>query len=149
MTIRKGVKEDFEEYYKLKKEEEKDYSQIIQEKIPSLSKKEYKKDFDEIFSSRKNILLVMEENKKLLGFLYGTKQGNKRNIKSYIEVLFVSKDGRRKGIASSLIKEFIKILKQGKIKKIQLSVNTKNIGAIKLYEKLGFEIFKHEMRKKI
>jgi len=149
MNIRKATKEDFENYYKLKKEEEKDYSQIIQEKIPSLSKKEYKKDFDEIFSSRKNILLVMEENKRLIGFLYGTKQGNKKNIKGYIEVLFVSKDGRRKGVASSLIKEFIKILKQRNIKKIQLSVNTKNIGAIKLYEKLGFEIFKHEMRKKI
>ncbi len=147
MIIRKAKKEDFDEYYKLKKEEEKDYSQIIQEEIPSLSKKEYKKDFNGIFSSKNSVLLVAEENKRLIGFLYGTLKEYKSNRISDMEVLFISKKFRRKGIARSLIKEFIKILKNKKYKKIQLSVNTKNIGAIKLYEKLGFTIFKYEMRK--
>ncbi len=45
-----------------------------------------------------------------------------------------------------MIKEFIKILKHGIYKEVQLSVNTKNFDAISLYKKFGFEIFKYEMR---
>ena len=145
MQIRKAKKDDFDGYYKLKKEEEKGYSQLIQGRI---SKKEYKKDFDGIFSSIKNILLVMEENNKLIGFLYG-QQINKKEKKGCIQVIFVSKRFRKKGVAGSLITGFIKIIKQKSYKKIQLSVDAKNIGAIRLYRNFGFKILKHEIIKKL
>ena len=90
MIIRKAKKRDFEAYYKLKKEEEKEYHQIINEKVPFLSKKEYKKDFDNIFSSNKNLLIVIEENLLLAGFLYGQMQGRKEKGKGNIEVIFIS-----------------------------------------------------------
>jgi len=149
MNLRKAKKKDFGEYLKLKREEEKEYSQIIREKIPHLSKKEYTKDFNDIFSSKNNILLVAEENKKVAGFLYGTFQGKKNKGKGYIEVIFVSKKHRNCGIASNLIKDFIKSTKNKGYHKIQLSVNIKNINALKLYEELGFKIFKYELKKKI
>jgi len=149
MNLRKAKKEDFDEYLKLKREEEKEYSQIIQEKIPHLSKKECKKDFNEIFSSKNNILMAAEENKKLTGFLYGTFQGKKNTGKGYIEVIFVSKKHRNCGVGSNLIYEFIHIAKEKGYHKIQLSVNIHNITALKLYEEIGFKIFKYELKKKI
>ena len=147
MKLRKADKKDFEGYYKLKKEEEIDYSKIIHKKIPSLSKKEYKKDFDKILSSKKNTLIFTEENRFLAGFLYGTTYGNKKEGRGYVEVLFISRKFRRKGIASLLINRFITILKQKGYKRIQLSVNTQNKGAIKLYEKLGFKLHHYELKK--
>ncbi len=149
MRIRKAKREDFEDYYKLKKEEEKEYPEIIQEKVPTLSKREYKKDFDEIFSSRNNLLIIIEEKESMVGFLYGRMYRSRKNSKGYIEVIFISKEFRRKGLARNLIRRFTEILKGKRYNKIQLSVNQKNIGAVKLYKRLGFKILKYEMEKSL
>lgn len=146
MKIRKCKKKDFKGYLKLKREEEKDYSEIIREKIPHISDKECKKDFNEILSSKQSILLVAEQGDLLAGFLFGSlskyKTGN-------LEIIFVSKNFRRKGIAIKLINSLLKILRSKKCKKIRLEANLKNKNAIRLYQKLGFKPFKFVMQKEL
>lgn len=147
MKIRKAKKEDFEEYLKLKRAEEKDYSEIIGKKIIKPKDNILKREFNEALKSKKHLVLVVEKDKHLMGYLHGTYFSNPYDKGGYVEDIFVTNNFRRKGVASKLIKEFVKILKDKKYKKIRLSVNTKNIGAIRLYKKLGFETSHYSLRK--
>jgi ribosomal protein S18 acetylase RimI-like enzyme len=145
--IRKAKRDDFEEYLKLKRQEEKDYSKIIGRKITYPKDNVLKKEFNKALSSKKHLILVEEENKILIGYLHGTYFSNPYSKGGNVEDVFVLKEFRRKGIAKSMIAYFIKLLKNKGYKKIQLSVNTKNVHAIKLYEKLGFEVFHWDLKK--
>ena len=91
-------------------------------------------------SKIKPILLVAEENKQIVGFIwahfiqygffkYGT-----------IDELFVKKESRGKGIGSSLLKKAIKKLQNLKAKIILVGTEKENKEAIKLYKKVGFEL---------
>lgn len=136
MIIRRAKKADFEDYFKMKKQEEKDYSVIIGEKV-RYPRPFVKKTFNKAVSSRLKAILVAEEEKKLIGYLdveFYTKPK-----KGYIEDLFVYKEYRNRGIATKLISEFKKILKEKKYKYMTLEVNIKNKNAQKLYGKLGFK----------
>jgi len=147
IEIRKARKEDFDEYLKLKREEKKDYSKIVCKKITYPKDKILKKEFNDALVFKKHLILVVEEDKKLIGYLHGTYFSNPYSKGGYVEDIFVLKEFRKRGIAKNLINKFIKILKNKGYKKIQLSVNPKNIGAIKLYKNLGFEIFHFDLRK--
>jgi len=147
MKIIKAKKEDFEDYLRLKRLEEKDYSKIIKKKITYPKDNLIKKEFNEALKSRKHLILFVKEDKKIIGYLHSTFFSNPYSKGGYVEDIFIIKEFRRKGIAKKLINEFIKILKEKGYKKIHLSVNTKNIGAIKLYEKLGFEIYHYDLKK--
>jgi ribosomal protein S18 acetylase RimI-like enzyme len=59
------------------------------------------------------------------------------------------KEYRRRGCGGELINEFVNFLKKKKIKELELSVNPRNENAIRLYAKMGFEIAKYQMRKKL
>ena len=57
-----------------------------------------------------------------------------------IVTLGVVSDFRRQGIASKLIRHVITLAKKDSaIARIRLDVHKKNVAAIKLYEKLGFQ----------
>lgn len=56
----------------------------------------------------------------------------------WIEELFIEEEFRSKGIGKEFF-EFIKSEFAGKIKRIRLEVGEDNLGAIRLYERLGFE----------
>lgn len=53
--------------------------------------------------------------------------------------IVVRKDKRKEGIGSKLLQEILEIAKGWKAQSITLEVNEKNIPAIKLYQKFGFE----------
>jgi ribosomal-protein-alanine acetyltransferase len=90
--------------------------------------------FYEIFP---NGFWICEKNYKIIGFIIGIKT----NIKiARILMLSVKKEHRRQGIASYLLKNFIKEISTINIKQIELEVKRKNISAIKFYQKNGFEI---------
>ena len=72
---------------------------------------------------------------------------NINNRGGYVEDIFITKDFRRRGLATKLLKEFIHVLNKKGYKKIHLSVNVKNSKAIKLYKKLGFELYHYDLRK--
>ena len=147
MKIRQAKNSDFNEYLKLKREEEKDYSEFIGKKIPHPKDTVLKKEFKEALSSKNHVILVIERNNRLIGYIHGMYYTNPYSKWGYVEDIFVLKDFRRKGIATALVKEFIKILKKKGYNKLRLSVNTKNFRAIKFYKKLGFEISHYDMKK--
>ncbi len=149
MKIKKATKKDFKEYLKMKREEEKDLSKRAGRKINYPKNSILKKQFKKSLFSKKDLILVVEENNKLIGYIHGSYFKNPYELGGYVEDIFVLKEFRRRGIAKGLINEFIKILKKKKYRIIQLSVNVKNKNAIKLYEKLGFWIYHYDFRKEI
>lgn len=91
-------------------------------------------------SKIKPILLVAEENKKAVGFIwahfiqygffkYGT-----------IDEFFVRKESRGKGIGGKLIKKVVKKFQKTNAKIILVGTEKENKEAIRLYKKLGFEL---------
>jgi len=99
--------------------------------------------------SKKSILLVDEERGIIVGFLYGTFFKNLYDSGGFIEVIYVEKDHRRKGVATELMREFTKIVKKKRLKKIQLSVNVKNVEAFEFYKKIGYELHHYDMKKEL
>nr|WP_292381544.1 GNAT family N-acetyltransferase [Methanosarcina sp. UBA289] len=59
--------------------------------------------------------------------------------KSVIYSIRIDKNYRRKNYGEKLLKESIKEMKLNGISSILLYVNTKNLPAIRLYEKMGFK----------
>ena len=59
-------------------------------------------------------------------------------LAAWIEELFVEEEFRSKGIAKEFF-EFLKSEFAGRIRRIRLEVGEDNLGAIRLYERLGFE----------
>jgi len=145
MVIRNAKKGDLNEYYKLRSNATKEYSNIIKEPVTEESFNNIKKDFNKYVSSKKLVLLVFEECGEIVAYLNGS------ITESYatIDYLFVDKGHRRKGIGESLTLEFINLLKSKKIKTCRLKVNLKNNVAIKCYGKLGFSISNYEMKKSL
>jgi len=148
MKIRKARKEDLNQYLELVRKSNNEYSKIIGEKI-KFTDKQIKKDFTEFIESKNKIILIVEENKHIIGYLVASFFTSSYQKIAHIDFLFLSKDYRGNGIAKSLIREFIRILKNKKIKKIRLGVNIKNKPAIKFYKKLNFELKQYEMEKKL
>lgn len=140
MIMRNAVKKDFDEYLSLKK-------QVV--KKMNINNSEIKKEFDFIlrYPNKNRIILVSEQANKINGYLVGTFLMHAFQKIGYIDDLFVKKEFRRKRVATSLIKEFMKIAEKRNLKRIRLGVAVKNKNAIKLYQKLGFKITHYEMQK--
>lgn len=84
----------------------------------------------------------VREDKKLIGFI-GVSLGLDF---ADIESVYTDKEYRRKGIAEKLILTALDFIEQNGINKTLLEVKESNLGAIKLYEKVGFT--KISVRKK-
>lgn len=84
--------------------------------------------------------IVAKQNKKILGFAGIIDTYDQMEITNIV----VRKDYRSQGIGNLLLKELINLSKDKNV--IYLEVNSKNINAIKLYEKNGFK--KCGLRKK-
>lgn len=144
--IRRAKKSDLKQYVKLRKINLKEYSKIIGKK-PKIISKQIEKEFKDSFSPKRFILIAEEELIK--GYLIGTLMTTPYTKKGYIDDIFVLQNLRQNNIGSSLIKEFIKMLKKRGIRKFRLGVNLKNEKALKLYKKLGFKITHYEMEKNV
>jgi ribosomal-protein-alanine N-acetyltransferase len=57
----------------------------------------------------------------------------------FIHSFYVDMPYRKKGIGSLLLRKSIEILKEEKIKNIELTVDPKNMGALRLYESFNFK----------
>ena len=105
--------------------------------------KEYKDGFKRkvLISSFNNpnfFVFGIYDNLSLIGtvsFSYQFEQGD-------IESVFVLKEYRKKGVASSLLSFSIDYLKDKVVNKIFLEVREGNIPAISLYKKFGFKSIK-------
>ena len=145
MKVRNAKKEDFKSYLEIKKESLKEYSKIAGCKI-NLTDNQIKKELIESINNPKRFLLIIED-REVVGYLIGSIIISGHEPYGYIDDVFIYKKFRGKSLGTSLIKEFIKVLKQKKIKKLRLGVNIKNKKAIGLYKNLGFKIKHYEMDK--
>jgi len=141
--IRKAKKEDLKSFIKLRKE----YINIINKENKINEKIEDNKiirEFKSFFENNKIILLV-EIDSTLVGFISGTIFKNVWRKGGYIDDIYIDKKFRRKGIATQLIKEFLNTLIKRKIKTCQLGVSKNNKKAINLYKKINFKLVHYEM----
>ena len=105
--------------------------------------------FKNIIKNTNNYLLCYEENNTIKGYIF-LKEIKDDNKNGYlIDGLYVLKEYRNNKIASSLIEESFKILKEKKIDFIDINVLSDNLVAINLYRKFGFQDFRITMRKTI
>lgn len=148
MKIRKARKEDLAQYLKLVRKSHNEYTKIIDKKI-KFTDTQIKKDFLEFTTSKDKIILIVEKDGLILGYLVASFFTSSYQKIGYIDFLFILNKFRRKGIAKNLVKEFNIILKKKKIKKCKLGVNIKNKTAINFYKDLGFKINHHDMEKKL
>ena len=148
MIIRKVKKEDFNQYKVLRKDGLEDYQRFADDKL-KISSKQIKDEFEEIFSNKKRILFVIEENKEIKAYVIGSLLKNTYQCSTYIDDIFVRKDAREKGFGKLLMNEFTKWSKSKKATKIRLGVKINNKKAISLYKKFGFDIKHYEMEKDI
>jgi len=148
MVIRKVKKEDFEQYKLLRKEGLEDYQKLAEEKL-KISSKQIKEEFEGIFSNKKRIMFVIEENQEIKSYIIGSLLKNSYQCNTYVDDIFVRKNARKKGFGKLLMNEFTKWSKSKKATKIRLGVRMNNRKAISLYKKIGFDIKHYEMEKTI
>jgi len=149
IKIRKATKNDLDKIINLKKEWDKEFNGITGTN-EKLNISEVKKEFYESLNPAKGVLLVIEENGIIEGYLQGDFLTHvPSNKRGYIGDIFVKKEFRKRNLATKLINEFTKIVKNKKFKSVQLHVNIKNKRAYGLYQKTGFEMTDYKMEKKI
>jgi len=96
-------------------------------------------------------LLIAKNNDKIVGFAYWSIPRNhplqvSKNV-GVLNDVYVSPKFRGKGIGTRLVHECMKRLEMRGVDAVRLSVLSENKTATKLYEKLGFRIYRHEMMK--
>ena len=119
--------------------DEKKYDDNINENCAVKSYYEY------IIPKEQNIILVAESSNTIVGYLYGyiINDGDTSiNNVAKIDALFIEEDYRHLGIATSLINEFKKIIKEDNVKYIEVNVCNNNIEAINTYKNNGFNEIK-------
>lgn len=132
MKIRKAKKKDIEKLVNLDREANKE----IKWWIP------LKKKYFLNFLKTKNCLYVAEEGKKIIGY-----QSARREKKILVlEDIYIKKEFRNKGIATSLIKEVIFNNKKSNVKQIQFNCPER---LRKFYERLGFKVSSLVMKKEL
>lgn len=93
----------------------------------------------DLFSYWPEGFLVLENNGRIESFIAGVPI-NRHHRR--ILMLVTHKDSRRKGYATILLREFIRLCALEGVRLITLEVRTSNVGAINLYRKMGFEVVK-------
>jgi len=96
-------------------------------------------------SKIKPIFLVAEENKKVVGFVWAHLIQYGLFKYGTIDEFFVKKEFRGEGVGSNLLKKSIKKLEKLNPKIILVGTEKENKEAIKLYQKVGFELGKRSL----
>lgn len=95
--------------------------------------------FKNIITDKEKILLCYEEDNIVKGYLF-LKPNYHNNKKGYlIDGLFVLEEYRNKGIATSLLEEAFRIVKENNVNFVDINVLEGNTNAIELYHSLGFK----------
>ncbi len=148
MKVRKANKKDVKEYTKLVKKSNQEYQKIVGKKI-KFTEKQIKKDFNEFTKSKNKMILLANGEDKLAGYLAASIFINSYRKIGYIDNIFIDDNHRKKGIATKLFDEFVKILRKRKIRKIKLGVNIRNKRAIGFWKNLGFKTYHYDMEKEL
>lgn len=98
-----------------------------------------KQDLDELAAKfiDKATLCYTEENGEITALVAGYTE-NVTNDMAYISVVATLPEKQGKGLASGLVAEFISRARSKNLKSVHLYTDRSNVGAIKMYCKLGF-----------
>ena len=98
---------------------------------------ELKKDLINVLKSREKIILVIEVDNIIIGYVKF-----KYNIKTtrsiWIDEIIIDKDYQKKGYGKMLITEVTKFAEKNNYQRIELNCWSFNKDALKFYEKIGF-----------
>lgn len=157
MLIRKAKTSDFEEYFRLETLYNKETATHEDKafRCTSLDKSKIHKNFLKKVRKQGKLFLVLDDGTHLQGYFYGEISHNKMELYGYkhhntkfgyIENTFITKNHRGKGFFKQYINLFLQYLKEKHIQYSELHVSTKNLAAIKIYEKYGFRSVEQRMR---
>jgi ribosomal protein S18 acetylase RimI-like enzyme len=104
-----------------------------------------------------DLFFVAVVEDEIIGFVYGTESKPPQETLSKwradkvgsVETLAVAQEWRRKGIATLLLNSLFQAFKRKEIDTVILSCPADEVGALKLYEKFGFQTRGYFLRKKI
>ena len=154
IKIRKAVKKDVPILEKLDKfglQLDK-YSGLDKLDKNAKEKKGEKNYYEKFICGKKKWCYVAEENKKITGFILFDieKRAEYFKIKKagHIDLLFVDKKARGKGISRLLMKKTTDVLRKEGIEYLRLSVHSDN-PAHEVWKKHGFRDYKIDMWRKI
>lgn len=122
---------------KIRKATLKDLNEILK-----IGKVSFKSNFwskEALFKFFKNFpesFLIAQINNKIVGYIFG------KIRKGKIHSIAVSPKWRKKGIGTLLLKEYLSLSKNLKIKKITLHVRESNFAGVSFYKKNKFKVLK-------
>lgn len=99
---------------------------------------EFKPIFDKLLEQEIKYIF-MDENSTPIGMFKLFPLTYRASHIAYLGGLAIHPDYAGKGFGLKMIQEIIDLTKQNDYKRIELSVATENLGAIRLYKKVGFE----------
>lgn len=152
MNIRKAKIEDYNQIIKLYKElydtEKVFYTNLCKEY--DISDKQRIK-IEKRIKSRKGIILVAEEEEKIIGLIDGYIIDSIYYVEKvgYLDHLCVDKSYRNLGVAKKLIEDFSSRMKKRNVSYLKLNAFENNEPAVNLYKKLGFKEYSIYYQKSI
>jgi ribosomal protein S18 acetylase RimI-like enzyme len=147
IRITKPKKEDCSDYYELKKLECAENTLLTKETVGVPLK--LKEDFNKSLTGERKDKILFAKSGKIIAYVRYALDTRPEKRRVFIADLFVKKGYRKKGIATKLIQKIFQLSKRKKLNKVRLKVLPNNEKAIKLYEKLGFNLQKYQMEKKL
>ena len=144
----------------IRRYEEKDRVAVLQlsQKYASWDSTPTEADIQGFRSSEPDFFLVAELNRRIVGFVCGRESKNvpdevlrkwKATKVGSVEVLAVEEKYRRRGIGTQLLDTLFQAFTKRGIDTVTLSMPAEEIGAKKLYDKLGFETRGYFLKKKL
>ncbi|MCK4918312.1 MAG: GNAT family N-acetyltransferase [Candidatus Pacebacteria bacterium] len=153
MKIRKAKKEDILSILKLV-EKMVDFHYAI-DKIykPYKEYKELEKYFKSLINTKDNILVVVENENKIIGFLEGGIEKASNDVMfdkiGTINNIFIEEKFRNKGIAKKLLKYIFEYFKSKNIEYIQISTDARNKVGKEFWKKNNFFEYQIKMLRKL
>ena len=110
--------------------------------------KEY---FTDVVNNPNAICLIAEENGKAVGYIAAQPKEFGYRLSKYIEIenMGVSPEYRSKGIGLKLMEKCLEVAKEKGFKKAYVNAYSDNVGAVKFYEKNGFNKIDVSLEKNI
>lgn len=106
----------------------------------TLTVEQQREQIKSIYSQEKHLLLVVERNKQLVGYLVGTRGGFRRNMHTLTIAVGILQTFTGQGIGTQLFLRMEQWARQKGITRLDLTVMEPNQTAIALYTKCGFGI---------
>jgi len=144
----------------IRRYEENDTVAVLQlsQKYASWDSTPTEADIESFYSSEPDLFLVAELNRRIVGFVCGRESKNvpdevlrkwKATKVGSVEVLAVEEKYTRRGIGTQLLNSLFRAFTKRGIDTVTLSMPAEEIGAKKLYDKLGFETRGYFLKKKL